>query len=181
LREYYLLTGREKRINKHHNRLRAPADWLVDSGRLVFMEENQWVVYWGVPACSQEKTDAAVFQGVNLHQKGIHWTLEQESCFVFLNVMAAWHASYGGAVANRAVGYVDGDLTRKTLDKDWTFVGEVNRMRAYRRGERAICFLPWKDRLRRNLPPWRVFAAAPTHAGLQSIQVELQAQWESWG
>jgi hypothetical protein len=113
LKEYYLLSGREKRINQFHNRLRPPEKWFVDGDNLVFMEENQWVVYWGVPVAKAETKDSGVFQGVNFRDKGIDWHSEHESCATFLNVMAIWHASYGGAVSNTAVGYVDEVATRK--------------------------------------------------------------------
>src|SRR6478672_6972695 len=73
LKDYYLLCGREKRINQFHNRLLPPDKWFVDSNTLVFMEENQWVVFWGTSANSELKDDAAVFQGANYHEKGIQW------------------------------------------------------------------------------------------------------------
>jgi len=47
LREYYLSVGRHK-INSAHNRLLPPDALEVSQGRLVFMEENQCVVFWGV-------------------------------------------------------------------------------------------------------------------------------------
>jgi hypothetical protein len=183
LNEYYLLSGREKRINQFHNRLLPPEKWFVDSSHLVFMEENQWVVYWGISAAQEPKTDAGVFQGVNLRDKGIEWHAEHDSCFTFLNVMAIWHASLGGAVANTAVGYVQEGLARKTLDEGWQFVGEVNAMRAYKQVGRAVCFLKWEDFMqkRRNLPAWRVFAAAASEGDLERIKASLQAQWEEWG
>ena len=183
LKEYYLLSGREKRINQFHNRLLPPEKWFTDSSHLVFMEENQWVVYWGISPVQEPKTDTGVFQGFKLRDKGIDWHAEHDSCFTFLNVMAIWHASFGGAVANTAVGYVQEELARSTLDEGWELVGEVNAMRAYKQVGRAICFLKWEDFLqkKRNLPPWRVFAAAATEADLERVKAPLQAQWEQWG
>src|SRR5262249_10294048 len=142
LEEYYLLAGREKRINQFHNRLLPPEKWFLDSDRLVFMEENQRVVFWGIPAEQQMKSDAPVLQGVNLREKGVQWATEHESCFTFLVV---WHASFGGALSNAAVGYVQEEETRKTLDENWELVGEVNAMRAYKQQGRVISFLKWED------------------------------------
>lgn len=183
LKEYYLLSGREKRINQFHNRLLLPEKWSIDSSHLVFMEENQSVVYWGISAAPESKTDAGVFQGVNLRDKGIDWHAEHDSCFTFLNVMAIWHASFGGAAANTAVGYVQEEPARSTLEEGWQFVGEVNAMRAYKQVGRAICFLKWEDFLQKklNLPPWRVIAATATEADLERVKTSLQAQWEQWG
>ena len=56
-------------------------------------------------------------------------------------------------------------------------------MRAYKQEGRAICFLKWEDvfQNKRNLPPWRVFAAAISETELERIKASLQAQWEQWG
>ena len=183
LKEYYLLCGREKRLNQFHNRLLPPGKWFTDSGHVVFMEENQRVVYWGVAADREAKADARVFQGVN-RREGIEWHPEHDSCFTFLKVMALWHASFGGAVGNRAVGYVEA-TARNMLDGEWQLVGEVNDMRAYRQDGRAICFLKWEPRFlfekKLNRPPWRAFAAAASEADLQRIKASLPAGWEHWG
>jgi hypothetical protein len=183
LKEYYLVAGREKRINQIHNRLLPPEKLFIDSRRLVFMEENQWVVYWGVAAGQDVKTDAAVFQGVNRRDKGIEWHPEHDSCFTFLNVMAVWHASFGGAAANTSMGYVDESIARPALDEQWQLVGEVNAMRAYKQSGQAVCFLKWEDFIQkeRNLPPWRVFAAAASEKELERLKASLRAQWEEWG
>lgn len=182
LKEYYLATGREGRINQFFNRLLPPEKWSIDSGHLIFMEENQWVVYWGILGTEEVAIDAPVFQGVNRRGKPIEWHAEHDSCFTFLNVTALWHASCGGAAANKAMGYVDEERARKTLDAEWQFVGEVNAMRAYKQAGRAVCFLKWEDFIQkeRNLPPWRVFAAAATPADLAGIKAALQATWEKW-
>jgi hypothetical protein len=180
LREYYLVAGREKRINQFHNRLLPPEKLFVDSGHLVFMEENQRVVYWGVPAGQDVKPDAPIFQGANRREGVIDWHPEHDSCFIFLNVMAVWHASFGGAAAHTAVGYADERTTRVTLDEQWQFVGEVNAMRAYKQSGRAVCFLKWEDFIqkKRNLPAWRVFAAAASEDALERTKHSLKAQWE---
>jgi hypothetical protein len=64
LRAYYLVAGNERRLNHSFNRLLALEDVFVEAGRLVFMEENQNVVYWGV---SGDDANPMVEQGVNLH------------------------------------------------------------------------------------------------------------------
>jgi hypothetical protein len=51
-------------------------------------------------------------------------------------------------------GFVPEELVT-TLDRDWSFVGEVNQMRAYNRPGKAVCFLQWEN-------SWRVFAGAVT-------------------
>ncbi len=183
LRDYYLVAGRENRINQFHNRLISLEKLWIDAGHVVFMEENQWVVFWGVRAVGATQTDTAVFQGVNGRDKGIEWYPESESCGMFLNVMAIWHGSFGGAAAHTAVGYVDENSTRSLLDEKWKLVGDVNGMRAYIQNGRAVCFLKWEDFMQkhRKLPAWRVFAAAASTNELQQLKESLPAQWENWG
>jgi hypothetical protein len=190
LQEYYLLSGREKHINQFFDRLRLPEQWTIDSNRwdtdsdqVVFMEENQWVVYWGIPSANDRKTDDAVSVGLNVRHKGIQWRPEHDSCFTFLKVMILWHASYGGAVPHTAVGFVQAEASRKTLDAGWQFVGEVRAIRAYRRDGQAVCFLKWEDFIqkKRKLPSWRVHAAAASEDELEHIRGSVQAQWERWG
>jgi hypothetical protein len=190
LHEYYLLSGREKRINQFFDRLRSPehwdidsVHWDIDSDQVVFMEENQCVAYWGFPSAQERRTDDAVSVGFNIRKKGVQWRPEQKSCFTFLNVMILWHASFGGAVANTAVGYVQGDAARKALDDGWQLVGEVRDMRAYRRDGQAVCLVKWEDIMQkmRKLPPWRVHAAAASADALAQVKTALTAQWEQWG
>ena len=99
LRDFYLVAGRETRINQFYNRLIPPDKWTVDASRLVFLEENQSIVYWGVPVKHSLEVDAPVFQGVNRGPEGIVWHEEHDHCSEFLKVMAVWHATYGGAAA----------------------------------------------------------------------------------
>lgn len=183
LRNFFLIAGRENRVNQFHNRILFPEKWELDSGYLIFLEENQNVVYWGVPAIQKSAADAEVFHGVNLRDDGIEWHKEHDSCSTFLQVMIAWHASCGGAVDHTAVGYVDELVTRERLDGEWQLIGEVNAMRAYRRPNQLVCFLKWEDMVQkiRKISPWRVFAAAASSADLEETKQLLTATWEPWG
>lgn len=124
-----------------------------------------------------------MFQGVNHHEKEIKWYAENALCSVFLNVMAIWHGSFGGAASYSSVGYVDEKSARKQLDSAWQFIGEVNSMRTYSCAYGALCFLKWEDviQMKRKLSAWRVFAAAATKKNLEEIHKQLSAEWESWG
>jgi hypothetical protein len=65
-----------------------------------------------MPVDPTAKPEAAVFQGVNLGEKGIEWHPEFPSCSTFLNVMAIWQAAFGAAVPDIASGYVEERPTR---------------------------------------------------------------------
>src|SRR4051794_31829687 len=63
LRDYYLVAGRERSLNHAFNHLCMPGEWEVEASKLIFMEENQTVVVWGVTATSPPTQDPRVFQG----------------------------------------------------------------------------------------------------------------------
>jgi|SRR5262245_10588188 len=88
LRDYYLSVGRHE-LNRVHNRLWSPDDLEVAGGRLVFLEENQGVVYWGV----RRRTTAAdpvVSQTMDLDDGD--WS-EEVRCSLFLPAMLCWYAA----------------------------------------------------------------------------------------
>ena len=95
LRKYYLLTGRLDRFNRAHNQLRRPKEWSVDRGKLVFLEENQCVVFWGVEAGKSPEDDPPVYQGQNVRGQPTEWYLEHERCSEFLIVMLHLQAVWG--------------------------------------------------------------------------------------
>jgi hypothetical protein len=62
LRDYYLVAGGERVLNRAFNRLCAPRDWELHKGKLIFLEENQTVVVWGVTAFARPSEDPGVSQ-----------------------------------------------------------------------------------------------------------------------
>lgn len=170
LRDYYLVAGGERRFNHIFDRLLAPSEWFVDSGHLVFMEENQAVVFWGTVATADPAPDPPVFQGVN--GDPIEWYQEHEKCSVFLLVTLHWHGAFGGAMRWADTAAVDPQLVRH-LDRHWRFAGEVNAMRAYNRPGQAVCFLQWDD-------SWRVFGGTSTKDGLAEMAKDLGLEWDGY-
>jgi hypothetical protein len=85
--EYYALAGLHW-INQNHNLLRPieALEWMGD--KLVFMDENQWVVFWGVQKEDLGKADPIVWQGVN--GKPIEWYTEEYTLSRFLMAMWKW-------------------------------------------------------------------------------------------
>jgi hypothetical protein len=64
LREFYGLAG-AARETRRHNWLYEPEDLVVEQRYLVFMDENQSVVQWGIPVRLLRRTDPGVWQRVN--------------------------------------------------------------------------------------------------------------------
>lgn len=168
LRDYFLVAGRERRFNCVFDRLLRPEDWFVDAERLVFMEENQAVVYWGTLAAAKRASNPPVYQGVN--GEPIEWYVEHEQCSVFLHVMLHWQGAFGGAMPWSGTATVAPTLVRR-LNRKWSFVGEVNRMRAYSRQGQAVCLLEWDD-------GWRIFCGTAAKQDAARIADELGITWK---
>jgi hypothetical protein len=140
LRSYYLTLANLRELNDAHNRLLSPQDWFLDGGKLVFMVENQGVVYWSVEATKSPDDDPPVYQGVNRLPETIDWYPECDLCSEFLLVMLHWQAVMGGL---EWLGATDegGPAMMEHLADSWQQVGEVNEMVAFRREGRAACLL----------------------------------------
>lgn len=169
LRDYYLVAGNELDSTRVFQELIRVGAWWLDEGRLVFMEDEQAAVVWGVDLVKRPLQDPPVFQGVNVDENRLEWHLEHEQCSIFLKTMLHWQGAYGGAMPYTATAIVTEQL-RERLDAEWVFVGEVNGMRAYNRPHRAICFLKWED-------DWRVFAGAARQSLLNGTKRELGLKW----
>jgi hypothetical protein len=89
--DYYTLAGHLP-INTQHNELRPPdkLDWLHN--HLVFMDENQQIVYWAIAPDDLTTPDPTVYQGVN--DTPIAWTPEPHTLSRFL--IAMWHWTLTG-------------------------------------------------------------------------------------
>jgi hypothetical protein len=70
---YYEIAG-QLPIDTAHNQSYAPKNLAVRDGKLVFMEGNQAVVFWGIHLYDLQKTDPEVFQAVNA--KRLTWQSE---------------------------------------------------------------------------------------------------------
>ncbi|MBA4190760.1 MAG: hypothetical protein C0467_22470 [Planctomycetaceae bacterium] len=88
LRDYYLSVGRHE-LNRVHNRLWPPDDLEVHEGRLVFLEENQCVLYWGVPRRTSA-ADPVVSQTFDLDDA--EW-MREVRCSLFLPAMLCYYAA----------------------------------------------------------------------------------------
>jgi hypothetical protein len=139
LRDYYLRVGNLRQLNEAHNRLLAPKDWFLDGGMLVFLVENQAVVYWGVEATESPDDDPPVFQGVNLLPERIEWHPDHERCSEFLLIMLHWQAVCDGL---EWPGMADvGPEVIHHFEQRWRLVGKQQGMLAYCREGQAACII----------------------------------------
>lgn len=132
LRDYYLSVGRHE-LNRVHNRLWSPDELEVSASRLVFLEENQCVVYWGV----RRRTTAAdpvVSQTADLDDG--EWAAEVR-CSLFLPAMLCWYAA-GGWMAH--TGYTDemDPAAARRLVRGWSSAGRSGVHTAFVRGGQVV-------------------------------------------
>ena len=171
LREYYRLAGRFDRFNRAHNELRRPADWTVEGGKLVFFEENQCVVFWGVDAGTLPEDDPPVFQAENVRGQPAKWFLEHGRCSEFLIVMLHLQAVWGG------YDFVGGSkVKQEALTKfltGWTASGTVNQLSAFNREGAAACVLEDRDSLQLYVGGRTEQDFELIEAGLKTVGVEL--------
>jgi hypothetical protein len=168
LRDYYLLAGRERRFSACHNRLLPPQDWMLDKQRLIFMEENQSVFWWGVSTRNPDADDPPVSQGIN--DEPIVWYSQHRKCSVFLAVMLHYQAVSDGF---RFCGRADApdQSSYRFEEHGWTYYGEVNSLEAYSRPNQVVCLMPPGD-----LPfmqKWSVLAGGKTKGDLRAIAADL--------
>jgi len=175
LRDYYLTLGNLHQLNDAHDNLLAPKDWFIDSGKLIFMAENQAVVYWGIEASKSASEDVPVFQGVNLLPKFIEWHPEWDSCGEFLLVMLHWQAVAGGLKWSGMVNR-DGQEAEKTcrmltdyFTTHWQQVGGLIGMIAFRQQDGKVSCLLTGDGV------CQLYVGARTEPLFEEVDAELQA------
>lgn len=168
LADFYRAAGRAADYTSVFNSVRVPSALTMQSGKLVFMEENQAVVLWGTDAGDEPSDDPPAYQATN--DEPLVWERVNERCSVFLIVMLHWEASFGGAMPCANTASADEELVG-VRERKWSFVGEVNGMRAYNKPGAAICFLKWED-------GWRIFAGSTSDAGMSAIATELGIEWD---
>jgi pimeloyl-ACP methyl ester carboxylesterase len=170
LREYYRVAGRADDFNCAHERLLRPADWSIESRKLVFMMENQGVFPYGIPAGPQPSgDDPPVLVGEDDEPERLYKI--NGRCSAFLLLMLHVQAAYGGAMPCSNEAQVRAGL-RKVLDRDWSFVGELNQMRFYHKPGRVIGFEREGDDFA------HVYVGVSSEAELAAVARDLSLQWE---
>ena len=169
LRAYYRAAGRHDGINRAHNRLLPPNEWAVDSGRLIFMEENQNVVFWGVPVGpAATEDDPDVWQAQN--GDALTWEPEAAKLSEFLLAMLCWQAVMGGLPRTRAAAV--GRRFPSKLGRSFRRVGQIGELEAFARAGTALCFA------RSGEAEWRLLAAAHDARVLDRLAKRFTLRWD---
>lgn len=88
MRAYYRVAGNHW-LNTNHNHLRSLSELEAISDHLVFMDENQNVVQWGIPAVDVTSEDPVVFQGQYCDER-YEWYAESRTFSRFMIAMWYW-------------------------------------------------------------------------------------------
>lgn len=163
LADFYRVAGRADDYTSAFNRLLPPEEWTLQDGTLVFLEENQAVVLWGIAATPNPGDDPPALQATN--EPPLAWEQVGEHCSTFLLVMLHWEAAFASAMPCAGTAIAPGDLAT-TLDRNWSFVGEAADIRAYSAPGRAACLAPWDD-------GYELFVGTTDEADLDAIAREL--------
>lgn len=134
LRDYYLLIGRH-RLNQAHNRLLAPTELLVGSRHLVFLEENQGVVSWGVAADTNDD-DPAVLQAQDAASGP--WFTEKARCSQFMCAMFCWQA-VGGGLPHHAGADKITKSTVLEVKRHWPIIAQMRDLVAFGGSGQVVC------------------------------------------
>ena len=120
LREYYLPAGRLDQLNLAHNRLATLRELRVHNGKVVFCEENQGAVIWGMDMSRSAADDPPVYQSPGPEYTEWHAELIPR-CSTFLTVMLHLQAVFGGLPC---IAYAKEFERQKLIDglRDWTLI-----------------------------------------------------------
>ena len=128
LKNYYLTLGKNKEINSSHNRLLNPSNEIgFSSDRyLLFYEENQAVVSWGIKEEDLKLDNPAVWGNYGTNDNP-DWHLEAKTTEDFLLLMAVYNGTLGGLKYNaNSFENVKPEVIEK-IKSSWTEITEISR------------------------------------------------------
>lgn len=93
VRKYYECLGSVGELNRAHNVVFAPDQLAIEGGYLMFMDENQCVVSWGIRLEDLEADDPEVWQRNNTPPEA--WYSEEKSFTELMTSMFDWYVEVG--------------------------------------------------------------------------------------
>src|SRR5689334_21305270 len=100
LREYYLTLGKNEAVNNSYNRLLQPGQIKFSDEYLIFYEENQGVVNWGIKKEDLHQPDPPVYGGYTDDKGILNWYLELPATETSLLMLAVYNGVLGGLKYN---------------------------------------------------------------------------------
>lgn len=133
LMDYYRSLATQETLNSAHNRLLDPEDvFISDDGYLVFYEENQAVVYWGIKITDLVLDYPPVWGNYGTEEQP-DWVQESRSLSGFWLLMAVYNGTMGALYYNaNAFAPIDQAILAQ-VQQHWTEVTAISwdRQRVY--------------------------------------------------
>jgi hypothetical protein len=127
LRNYYLTLGNNENINYSHNRLLKPDKEIGFSNDryLIFYEENQVVVYWGIKEEDLKFSNPKVWGNYGTEDSP-DWHKEANSTDIFFLLMAIYNGTLGGLKYHANSFENIKNETISFIEQNWTEVPEIS-------------------------------------------------------
>src|SRR5258708_23142597 len=88
IREYYRIVGNNNDLNKYHNYFYDLKELVIDDEYLLFMDENQCVVSWGIKVSDINDENPEIWQRNNTEP--VQWHSEEMAFTEFIQKMFEW-------------------------------------------------------------------------------------------
>jgi hypothetical protein len=168
LKEFYITVGRLDIFMSSFQRFLKPEDLFYEDGKLVFLEENQNVCYWGVNI-----TDTLVYQTQNIDNAV--WYSEEILLSDFLQMIMYGQCAEGGYPFSGAIYDMDQDeLTEFIAEitiKNWQKVVDHNNWIIYENNRKLIWYFTDEDgNLSEDYP---LFVSAQTKEDFLEMEEEF--------
>lgn len=127
LKNYYLTLGKVDVINNSYNRLLNPSQEIrfSNDNYLVFYEENQAVVYWGIKEKDLKLTNPPVWGNYGTEEHP-DWYLEANTTDNFFLLMAIYNGTLGGLKYNANFLDIIEPKTVRFIENKWTKLTAVS-------------------------------------------------------
>lgn len=163
LRGFYLHAGRLANFNDTHDRLIPLQQLRIVNKALLFYEENQCGLFWGIRLRDVDHEDPPVVQAEN--QPKLVWKAFQDCLSSFLNMMLYWQSA-NGALPYGGVGTL-GKRDMRKIEKGWPLILAFEALRVFSRDGQVICLVGKED----------IHAAARSSAQFDDISSALDVDW----
>lgn len=127
LKEYYLTLGKNEAINFSHNRLLNPDKEIGFSNDryLIFYEENQAVVYWGIKEKDLKLDNPPVWGNYGTNDSP-DWHLEAQTVENFILLMAIYNGTLGGLKYNaNSFDTIKPEIIKR-IERNWNEITEIS-------------------------------------------------------
>lgn len=147
-RDYYLTLGKNKAINYTHNRLLKPIEiGFSRDNYLMFYEENQGAVCWGIKKQDLKLENPPVWG--NYGSKEVpNWQVETKSITAFFLLMAVYNGTLGGLKYHANQLEIIAPKVVQKIKENWTEQSEISweKQKVYTNSFEEVISLSFDDK-----------------------------------